>query len=219
MTVLITGATRGIGAALHDLYARQDAAEVIGTYRGHAPKEGRWIALDVTNPDDQIQMARALDGEAVDLLVCNAGVYLDKGMKLADDYGAEVWADTFAANVTGVFLTVQALLPQLQMAETAKIAVIASQMGSTSRASGGSYAYRASKAAAINLGRNLAADLQEIGIAVGIYHPGWVRTDMGGGKAHLSEADSARGLKARFDELDLDGTGACLNWDGSRLEI
>jgi NAD(P)-dependent dehydrogenase (short-subunit alcohol dehydrogenase family) len=53
-------------------------------------------------------------------------------------------------------------------------------MGSSERAPGGSYIYRASKAAATNLGRNLATDLAPRGIAVGIYHPGWVRTDMGG---------------------------------------
>jgi NAD(P)-dependent dehydrogenase (short-subunit alcohol dehydrogenase family) len=75
-------------------------------------------------------------------------------------------------------------------------------MGSSDRAAnGGSYIYRASKAAATNLGRNLATDLAPRGIAVGIYHPGWVRTDMGGTGADISLEESVAGLMARFDAL------------------
>ena len=161
-------------------------------------------------------MARALDSRAIDLLICNAGVYLDKGQNLADGYPAQMWADTFAANVTGVFLTVQSLLPNLQLAQNPKIAIISSQMASQERAPGGSYIYRASKAAALNLGRNLAADLHHIGIAVGIYHPGWVKTDMGTEAAEITVDESATGLIARFADLDLASTGCFLTWDGRR---
>jgi NAD(P)-dependent dehydrogenase (short-subunit alcohol dehydrogenase family) len=87
-------------------------------------------------------------------------------------------------------------------------------MGSSDRANGGSYIYRASKAAATNLGRNLATDLAPRGIAVGIYHPGWVRTDMGGSAADISLDESVSGLMARFDDLSLETTGAFLTWDG-----
>ena len=87
-------------------------------------------------------------------------------------------------------------------------------MASHERAPGGSYIYRASKAAALNLGRNLAADLKPEGIAVGIYHPGWVRTDMGGGGADISVEEAAQGLSARFDALCLESTGCFETWDG-----
>ena len=73
---------------------------------------------------------------------------------------------------------------------------------------------RASKAAALNLGRNLAADLAPEGIAVGIYHPGWVRTDMGGAAAEIPVAESAEGLLARFAALDMGTTGCFQTWDG-----
>ena len=116
-------------------------------------------------------------------------------------------------NVTGVFLSVQALLPQLRAGQ-GKIAIISSQMGSDERAPGGSYIYRSSKAAALNLGRNLAADFKDEGIAVGIYHPGWVRTDMGGAAAEISVEEAAVGLIARFEELSLDKTGCFETWDG-----
>ena len=73
---------------------------------------------------------------------------------------------------------------------------------------------QASKAAVLNLGRNLATDLRDEGIPVGIYHPGWVRTEMGGGSADISVEESAQGLAARFDALSIETTGCFECWDG-----
>jgi len=150
-------------------------------------------------------------------LICNAGVYLDKGHALEGGYDAQLWADTFAVNVTGVFLTVQALLPALKRSSAPKIAVLASQMGSSERAGGNAYIYRASKAAAVNLARNLAMTLKSDGIAVGAYHPGWVQTDMGGAAADIDAATSAAGLIERFDLLSRDHTGVFENYDGTLM--
>ena len=174
MRVLITGANRGIGRALYDGYVER-GDDVIGTTRTQA-SEG-WLQLDVTDPASVSAMANQLNGEAIDLLICNAGVYLDKDGELGNDYTSNVWADTFAANVTGVFLTIETLLSNLR-AVGGKVAIISSQMGSSERAVGNAFAYRASKAAALNLGRNLAVHLYP-DVPVGIYHPGWVQTDMG----------------------------------------
>lgn len=209
MKVVITGANRGIGAALADRYAVAGHS-VVGTSRDGSTG----YTLDVTNPDDHKALAANLGAAPVDLLICNAGVYLDKGQALETGYPPEMWAQTFAANVTGVFLTVQALLPNLRAADRAKIAIISSQMASHERAPGGSYIYRASKAAALNLGRNLASDLHSDGIAVGIYHPGWVRTDMGGSSAEISVDEAADGLVERFDHLGIATTGCFETWDG-----
>lgn len=210
MAVLITGANRGIGKALFDTY--QARGDVIGTHR--TPDDGAMLELDVTETASHQKLAEKLNDKPLDLLVCNAGVYLDKGQSLSGGFPAQMWADSFAANVTGVFLTIQHLLPNLRKADGAKIAIISSQMASHERAPGGSYIYRASKAAALNLGRNLAADLRPEGIAVGIYHPGWVRTDMGGGAADISVDEAAAGLVARFDVLSIETTGCFETWDG-----
>ncbi|WP_172332085.1 SDR family NAD(P)-dependent oxidoreductase [Mangrovicoccus sp. HB161399] len=214
MAILITGANRGIGKGLRDHYVAEGET-VYGTARGELPVEGNWLRLDLRDPAGFPRLAERLDSVPLDLLVCNAGVYRDKGMKLATEYPAALWAETFAVNVTGVFLTVQALLPNLQMADAPRVAVITSAMGSSERAPGHSYAYRASKAAATNLARNLAVDLEPIGIAVGAYHPGWVRTDMGGSNADIGLADCVAGLAARFGALDLASTGEVLSHDGS----
>ncbi|WP_321364423.1 SDR family NAD(P)-dependent oxidoreductase [uncultured Celeribacter sp.] len=208
-TALITGASRGIGAALTiELGAR--GYEVTGTSTRGA--EGL-LPLDVKDPQSVSDLAKSLQDRPLDLLVCNAGLYLDKGQSLDSDYPAEMWAEEFAVNVTGVFLTVQAFLPALRAAR-GKIAIISSQMASHTRAPGGSYIYRASKAAALNLGRNLATDLKSDGISVGIYHPGWVQTDMGGASAEITATMAATGLADRFAELSLTSTGCFLTWDG-----
>lgn len=209
MHVLITGAGRGIGRTLAEWY-RAEHHDVTGTARDGSET----LRLDVAEPRQIEAMAAALDGRAIDLLICNAGIYPDKGQRLDDGFAPQLWADTFAVNVTGVFLTIQALLPNLRRAEAGRIAIISSQMASQTHAPGGSYIYRASKAAALNLGRNLATDLKPQGIAVGIYHPGWVRTDMGGESADITADEAARGLMARFAELDLSNTGCFETWDG-----
>jgi NAD(P)-dependent dehydrogenase (short-subunit alcohol dehydrogenase family) len=99
------------------------------------------------------------------------------------------------------------------------VAILSSRLGSNMHAGGGSYIYRASKAAVTNLGRNLASDLAPRGIAVGIYHPGWVRTDMGGTGAEISPEESVAGLVARFDALSVETAGEFRTWDGRTLEF
>jgi len=208
MDILITGANRGIGAALlHDYRAEGRDAQ------GTARDDPALLPLDVTAPASVTALADRLNGAPLGLLVCNAGVYLDKGHSLGHGFGADPWAQTFATNVTAVFLTLEALLPNLRAAK-GKIAIISSQMASQTNASGGAYIYRASKAAALNLGRNLAQDLKGDGIAVGIYHPGWVQTDMGGSSAQITPQDASLGLRARFDALGLATTGCFETWDG-----
>lgn len=218
MTILITGATRGIGLKLLRDYAAE-GQQVIGTARSTAPDvEGaEWHPLEVGNIDSHSALARDLGGQAIDLLICNAGVYLDKHENLSDGYPPQQWADTFATNVTGVFLTVQALLPNLQAAKAPKVAIISSMMASQQRAPGGSYIYRASKAAALNLGRNLATDLKALGVSVGIYHPGWVRTDMGGPEADISLDEAVTGLRARFAALGPETSGIFEAYDGTPM--
>lgn len=208
MHIVITGATRGIGAGLAAHY-RDQGHKVTGTGRS----AGADITLDVTQPADHAAMSEALAGQAVDLLVCNAGIYLDKGESLETGYAPDLWAQSFAANVTGVFLTIQSMLPNLRAATAPKIAIISSQMASHTRAPGGSYIYRASKAAVLNVGRNLAAELAG-DIAVGIYHPGWVQTDMGGRTAAITVDQSVAGLVDRFEALSLDTSGVFETWDG-----
>jgi len=202
---LITGANRGIGAELA-VQARGAGHGVIGTSRKD---------LDVTNPESVARFAASIAGRDIDVLICNAGVFSDKGLAF-EDYDMAVFAEVMAVNVAGVFATIQALLPNLR-ASHGKIAVISSDMASSQRANGGSYAYRASKAAVTNLVRNLAIDLRGDGIALAAYHPGWVVTDMGGSDAEINVETSACGLLARIEHLSLASSGAFESYEGSEM--
>ena len=216
ISALVTGANRGIGRQLAGQLSAQ--GNVIGTTRHPAPADDSaitWHQLEATDPASIAALADALKGQPIERLVCNAGIYPDKGESLSTGYPPEMWAEGFAVNVTGAFLTLQALLPNLRAARNPRIALISSQMASDTNANGGSYIYRASKAALLNLGRNLATDLKSDGIAVGIYHPGWVQTDMGGASAAITPQTAAEGLVKRIEALSLTTTGCFETWDGT----
>jgi short-subunit dehydrogenase len=87
MTIVITGASRGIGASLAAYY-RAQGQDVMGTSRSVTAD----ITLDVTHPSGHTEMAKTLGESPVELLVCNAGVYLDKGDDMETGYGADLWA-------------------------------------------------------------------------------------------------------------------------------
>lgn len=225
-TVLITGANRGIGLEL----ARQAAARgdtVIATARRPGTADDlieltrrrgsvEIIGLDVSDPDQIAGVAADLR-QPIDLLVCNAGQYVARGGIEDPDYTAEAWSSTLMTNVAGPFFTVRAFLPNL--AAGAKVAVISSVMGSSGRPGGAAYIYRASKAAATNLAKNLAEELRPRGVSVGAYHPGWVRTDMGGPSATLSLEESAEGLLKRFDVLGLETSGVLEDYRGAPIPL
>jgi NAD(P)-dependent dehydrogenase (short-subunit alcohol dehydrogenase family) len=221
-TVLITGANRGLGLE----YARQylqDGWQVIGTAR--APEKAselkalngvEILPLDVGNRESVAALAQSLKGRLIDLLISNAGIYGGKRQVLGDmDYDA--WAETFVTNTIGPFHLVEALLPNLQAAKNAKIALMTSLMGSIADASSGSIIYRSSKAALNMVGHLLAADLKRQNITVLLLHPGWVATDMGGQGAPLQPPESITGLRQVIAKATITETGAYLDYQGKQL--
>lgn len=214
-SILITGANRGIGAALRAV-AEAAGHQVTGTARDISGLAGHWQVLDVTRAEDHAALKAALEQDGLDWLIANAGVYLDKGCRV-DTTDPEAMDATFAANVTGVLRTVQTALPALRRGTSPRIAIMSSLMASHTNAPGGSLAYRASKAAATNLARNLATELRGEGIAVGAYHPGWVRTEMGGGDADIDVQTSVEGLMERFSKLTMERSGEVVGHDGEEI--
>jgi NAD(P)-dependent dehydrogenase (short-subunit alcohol dehydrogenase family) len=221
-TVLITGANRGIGLQLATLYAgRGDTviAAIRDTTKAPALRllgtSVEIVQIDVTSESALTVAAKALSGRNIDILIANAGVMGPRGLA-ADEQPADEWASVLAVNVTGPFLTARAFLPNI-IAAKGKIAILSSIMASSEKAMGNSYVYRASKAAAANIGRNLAVELKPHGVSVGNYHPGWVQTDMGGAAADIPATVSAAGLVVRIDSLSLATTGVFETYSGEKL--
>jgi NAD(P)-dependent dehydrogenase (short-subunit alcohol dehydrogenase family) len=225
-TILITGANRGIGHALARCAAER-GDRVIGTARSaegcaaiealRAVGDVSAFLADAADPARSAELAQTLADRPVDVLICNAGALIGRGGIEDPSYTRQAFETVLMTNVAGPFFTVRGFLPLLRKSSRPRVAIISSGMGSSARAKGNAYLYRASKAAATNLAANLAIELKPMGVAVAAYHPGWVRTEMGGTGADLTPDESAAGLLARLEELSLDTSGAVEDYAGEPI--
>lgn len=227
---LVTGANRGIGLGfVRHLLARGDhviatcrkpgKATALNTLAGEFPGRLHVLPLDVADTRARAELVRELplvigeDGH-VNLLINNAGV-LHSGERFGH-VDATMLEDSFRINSIGPFMLTQSLAPLL--ADGARIANLASVMGSIARCSEfRSPSYCSSKAAQNMLTVELSHALRARGIVVLALHPGWVRTDMGGDAATIAVDDSARGLLQVIDAATLDDSGHFLDWHGKPL--
>lgn len=225
-TVLITGANRGIGLEFVRQYAadgwrvhaccrRPEAATALG--EALLGRDGLVHRLDVTDHGTIHALDEALEDEALDIVVNNAGIIGgDRQAFGAVDYA--MWERTIETNVFGPYRVAEALADRLEAGERHILANVSSLMGSIAdNASGGRYAYRSSKTALNMVTVNLARDLAGRGIAVLSLHPGWVQTDMGGPKAPVTPHDSVAGMRRVIDGASAEQSGLFFNYDGTPL--
>lgn len=219
-TVLITGASRGLGLELARQYAA-DGWRVIGTVRAPAAVSGlegeiEAHVADVTDRQAIARLAAALRGTPIDVLLCNAGIYGPQAMRLGSlDYSA--WEEVLRVNVLGAAAVIEALVENVAASERKLIVLMSSRLGSIAEASGSSPLYATSKAALNALAKGLSVTLAARGIIVVALSPGWVRTDMGGKGAPLSPEESVRGLREVIGGLKPSASGRFLNYDGSEI--
>lgn len=216
-TVLITGANRGIGLALAQLY-RQRGWDVIAVCRAPSAELsdiGAEIisSIDVTDAVSLKTLVAALSGKTLDLVINNAGVFEREDLG-SIDYNQIMYQ--LEVNAIAPLRVTEALLPL--MAKGASVAVITSRMGSMGdNGSGSYYGYRMSKAALNAAAVSLARDLKPRGIKVAILHPGFVQTAMVNFGGDVTPAQSAAGLAARIDGLTLENSGSFWHANGEVL--
>ncbi|HAA45304.1 MAG: short chain dehydrogenase/reductase family oxidoreductase [Halomonas sp. 54_146] len=216
-TVVITGANRGVGLALAEHYF--DAGwRVLGVCRQSSEELDRvadhvFDGVDVTKAHDVARLAEALNGQAVDLLINNAGLLRDESLGSID---FDSIREQMEINAYAPLRVAEALLPTLK--KGSKIANITSRMGSIAdNDSGGRYGYRASKAALNAFGKSLAMDLKPQGIAVAQLHPGYVQTRMVNFGGLISPQEAALGIAARIEALTLENSGGFWHSNGESL--
>lgn len=215
--VVITGANRGIGLELaRQWQQRGDTVTALCRAASDELKALGVTIIEGVDVTDDISIGKArrnLEGQRIDLIYNNAGLMTDENLSNMDWDRIQT---QFEVNTLGPLKVTTRLLDLIP--DGGKVIMMTSRMGSIAdNDSGGRYGYRLTKAALNAAAKSLAVDLQPRRIAVGIFHPGYVRTDMTGHTGHITPEEAAERLIQRADELDLDKSGTFRHSDGSEL--
>ena len=222
-TILITGANRGLGLEFTRQYAAEGAT-VIACCRNPAKAQALKAIvgnvtikpLDVADSASVDRLAADLKGTPIDILIANAGVFGPEKQE-ADESDYEGFIETFRVNSVAPLMVAQAFKDNLLRGKDKKLVVLTSKMGSISDSSGGTLAYRASKAALNMIMHGVAQAWEKDGIAVCILHPGWVQTDMGGPGALITPQHSIEGMKEQIAKLTLKTSGHFIDYKGRSI--
>jgi NAD(P)-dependent dehydrogenase (short-subunit alcohol dehydrogenase family) len=221
-TILLIGASRGLGLAMADEFAKR-RWQVVATMRGSARTKLHDLAdehehriaidiLDITQPDQITALHDRLSGRSFDILFVNAGT-----ANMKDETVADIAADEFARVLVTNALSPMRVIEGLRdlVRDDGLIGVMSSGQGSISDNTNGRHeVYRSSKSALNQLMRSYAARHADDRHALLLMAPGWIRTDLGGPKAPFSVEESipkiidvvvAQQGKPGLEYLDRDG--------------
>lgn len=227
-TVLVTGANRGLGLEFCRQYASEgwrvlaccrtpQAAAELTDLAGRFPQVSVF-ALDVADFMQIEQLAEQLRNTSIDVLINNAGVYGDSQERGVGQLDYSTWTKTITVNAQAPVKMAEAFLPHLKRGDKKLLIAISSLMGSIAdNSSGGSIIYRSSKAALNAAMKSIAIDLKEQAVGVLIFHPGWVKTDMGGSNAPLEATQSVAGMRQAISAFSLEQSGSFVKYDGTSL--
>ncbi len=215
--VVVTGANKGIGLNFCKQYLAQ-GYRVTAVVRTPSEElktlDVKIISdIDVADADDVATLTNYLHGDKIDILVNNAGIFHNE--TLADMDFAAIEKQISVNSIAPIRIT-HAL--QQSLGIDAKVAMITSRMGSIAdNSSGGYIGYRMSKAALNAASVSLAHELKDKKIAVGLFHPGFVQTQMVNFAGDISPETAAERLIKRIDELNLSNTGGFWHSNGETL--
>ncbi|MDO9268870.1 MAG: SDR family oxidoreductase [Methylobacter sp.] len=227
-TVLITGANRGLGLEFCRQYAAEgwnviaccrnpDDAFDLNNLAGHHP-DIQLETLDVSEFGQIDALSRKLAGLSIDVLINNAGIYGDNKNNDFGHLDYQAWTKSLLINTLTPVKMAETFLPQITKSDKKLIVNISSLMGSIAdNESGGSILYRSSKAALNAAMKSLAIGLKDQSVGVLIFHPGWVKTDMGGPNALINAEQSVSGMRVLIDNFSLDESGCFIKYDGTPL--
>ncbi|HMN34422.1 MAG TPA: 3-oxoacyl-ACP reductase FabG [Chiayiivirga sp.] len=181
---LVTGASRGIGAAIADTLAAHGAT-VVGTATTQAGADaisarlagqggaGRVLDVSVPGAIEALVEAVAADFGAISILVNNAGITRDSLLMRMKD---EDWQAVIDTNLTSIYRASKAVMRAMMKARGGRIVNIASVIGVTGNAGQANYA--AAKAGIIGFSKSLAKEIGSRGVTVNVVAPGFIETDM-----------------------------------------
>jgi NAD(P)-dependent dehydrogenase (short-subunit alcohol dehydrogenase family) len=212
-TILVTGCDTGLGVEFARQYAA-DGCRVIATCLDPDTAEAtraiagdiRVLKLDVSDIAAIDALADALRGEPIDILVSNAGIGRPHPPFGKTDYA--LWQRMLAVNLIGPARLAEAFVEHVAASRMKVMAFVSARMGSIAlNLTGGSYAYRSSKAGLNAVVKSLAVDLAPREILVLALHPGWAKTEAG---ARVDVDRSVAGMRAVIDRCSRHETGSFL---------
>jgi NAD(P)-dependent dehydrogenase (short-subunit alcohol dehydrogenase family) len=227
LSVLITGANRGIGLALARGYAAEgwrvhaccrhpDKAKDLKALKAEAGDRLAVHRLDVTDGLMVAGLARELAGEAIDLLINNAGVGGPHSGFGETDY--DDWPPVIGVNSFAPLRMAERFVEHVAKSERKLIVNISSKMGSIAANVGGnSIIYRASKAALNQVSKSMAMALGPRGITVIVFHPGWGAGHAGGQRRRHAHGDRSRHGRGQRPLLQLRRRGTAVVSQGSGI--
>jgi len=183
-TILIGGATRGLGHELALQYSRRPDTVVYGTTREHANENSgdkiKWISgIDLAEEKAGKTLADSLHGIKIDITIISAGYF---GKESFDEPSWEDEVTMYKTSAIGPVFFVHHLFKAGLLSPGSKIMLMTSESGSITlrheSEGGGNFGHHASKAALNMIGRLLSFDLKEHNVAIGLLHPGFMRTEM-----------------------------------------
>jgi NAD(P)-dependent dehydrogenase (short-subunit alcohol dehydrogenase family) len=221
--VLISGASRGIGLELVKQYAAA-GDEVIACVRdtGNAALLDEVASgadnvtvqqMDAGDPASIEAAAAAIGDAPIDILINNAGAVGGQHQSL-DDVDIAEWHRTLDINTIGPLLISRAFKSNLAASGDGKLMIVTSQLAASTWPMGGMYIYSTTKAGVSKVGQILALDWKEEPITVGLMHPGWVQTDMGGAHAEITAEESASGIRSVIAGMTKADSGSFYKWNG-----
>lgn len=182
--ILIVGATRGLGASLGAVYSKFPSNHVFGTSRSSSPGSNSaltWLTgVDVAQPDVGQKLVSQLPASTkLSTIIITAGYF---GLETFDSPDWEKQIRMYTTSAVGPVFVVHHLVKAGLLEKGSKVILVSSESGSITlrheKEGGGNYGHHASKAALNMVGKLLSLDLKDRGIAVGLVHPGFMRTEM-----------------------------------------
>ncbi|HEY8219358.1 MAG TPA: SDR family oxidoreductase, partial [Methylobacter sp.] len=175
-------------------------------------------ALDVSKFEQIDALSRKLADMPIDVLINNAGIYADHRSDGLGHLDYQAWTNSLLINAQAPVKMAEAFLPQVKKSDNKLIVNISSLMGSIAdNDSGGSIFYRSSKAALNAAMKSLSIELKDQLVGVLIFHPGWVKTDMGGPNALIDAEQSVSGMRSLIGSFSLDQSGSFIKYDGTPM--
>ncbi|WEK03450.1 MAG: SDR family oxidoreductase [Candidatus Devosia phytovorans] len=224
-SVFITGANRGIGLEFAKQYADAGWQVIVANRTPLAPKDFAYLGMDVSefrydamNDASAADIATRLKGRPLDVVILNAGVGGAAGLS-PEEMTTEEWEHVLLTNTFAPLHLAALLEPNLRLGDRKILAAVSTLAASSTYKNPRQFAYRASKAALVQMWRNLSIDWKDWGATCLSLRPGRVKTRMSDFEGDLTPKESVAGMRAVIETATQAQSGLHWSYDGEPVPL